>query len=72
FQGGTLKGLYTVPSYTQVKASSLVRINCFWDSNGNSIYQIVPDIRLKQDTTFFKSIGQNVNGVVTLTGRKRM
>lgn len=69
-QGETLLGIYTVPTYTKVKTASLLRINMFYDANGE-YYQIVPDLRVLQSTTEVKSLGNGDNGIIVVKGRTR-
>ena len=69
-QGTSILGKYTVPDYTQIKTSSLVRINCFFNSSDQEVYQLVPDIRVLQSTSGIRSIDDN-NGIIVVTGNQR-
>lgn len=69
-QGTTLLGKYTVPEYNSISTASLVRVNCFWNSNDASVYQIIPDLRVLQTTDGVKSITDS-DGIITVTGLSR-
>jgi hypothetical protein len=68
-QGTTILGKYTIPDYTKVKGASVVRVNCFYNSDGYEVYQIVPDLRVLQSTSGIRSIGDD--GIITVTGGKQ-
>ena len=69
---GTERALasYEIPSNTDVKGASLVRINCFYDSQGFEIYQLVPDIRVLQSDTQIRSVAPGAevseDGIITI------
>jgi len=83
FQGDAMLGAYTVPTFTDLKAASLLRINCFWewnadDSNWYPFFYIVPDIKLSvydiyptTDNTFGSGFrGITDEGVIVTRGRR--
>ena len=62
--------VYELPANTDLKGSSIVRINCFYDAAGFEIYQLVPDIRVIQSTTQIRSVAPGAviddNGIITV------
>lgn len=67
--GAQLKGIYTVPTYTDVKQASMVRINMFHEYDNNirsaEVFQILPDLKIIPTDAGMKSAGQNSPIVVT-------
>lgn len=51
-------GVYEVPGNTEVFGASLVRINCFYRSDGAVIYQFNPDVRVLRSTTQIRSVAE--------------
>lgn len=69
-QGSTTLGVYTVPTWTDVKAASIIRINCFYNNSNAEVYQIVPNIKVLQTISEAKNLS-NDNGIIVVEGRTR-
>ncbi len=56
----TILASYEVPSNTDVKGASLLRINCLYEQTGAStyaeVYQFLPDVRVINSTTQIRSV----------------
>lgn len=70
FDDDELLAAYELPANTDLKGTSIVRINCFYDDNGYEIYQLVPDIRVIQSTTQIRSVAPGAvideSGIITV------
>ena len=60
FGNETILASYEVPSNTDVKGTSLVRINCLYEQISGTlseeVYQFVPDVRVLQDSGQIRSV----------------
>ena len=70
FDDGEPLAVYELPANTDLKGSSIVRINCFYDAAGFEVYQLVPDIRVIQDDVQIRSVGDagslGDSGIITI------
>lgn len=70
FDDDELLAAYELPANTDLKGTSIVRINCFYDDAGYEIYQLVPDIRVIQSTTQIRSVAPGAviddSGIITV------
>ena len=69
FHYDDLFAVYELPANTDLKGSSIVRINCFYEGN-TEVYQLVPDIRVIQSTTQIRSVAPGAvvddSGIITV------
>ena len=70
FNGSTQIGIYTIPTFTNLKTVSVLRINMFKKSDGYEWFQLLPDIRTVDDTNGIRSL-DSTNGIVSVGGRVR-
>ena len=83
FQGDSMLGAYTVPTFTDLKAASLLRINCLWEyiaaeADWFPFFYIVPDVKLSvydiyptTSNTFGSGFrGMTDDGVIVTRGRR--
>ena len=70
FDDGEPLAVYELPANTDLKGSSIVRINCFYDAAGFEIYQLVPDIRVILSTSQIRSVAPGAeideSGIITV------
>ncbi|MEE8441878.1 MAG: hypothetical protein V3S41_09165 [Spirochaetia bacterium] len=69
FDTGALLASYELPANTDLRGSSIVRINLFYEGN-TEVYQLVPDIRVIQSTTQIRSVAPggviDESGIITI------